>query len=86
MTALFSVNCLNTFSQKVNLMLYNKIYFLPTFYTEQKKKRLFEKFLRCDAIESRLFRVGGVGGQFHSTRVDILLKIPVSFTFQQDLI
>ena len=86
MTALFSVNCLNTFSQKVNLMLYNKTYFLPTFYTEQKKKRLFEKFLRCDAIESRLFRVGGVGGQFHSTRVDILLKIPVSFTFQQDLI
>lgn len=39
MTALFSLNCINTSSQKVNLMLYNKIYFLPTFYTERKKKR-----------------------------------------------
>ena len=86
MTTLFSLNCINTSSQKVNLMLYNKIYFLPTFYTERKKKRSLQKSSGCDAIESRLFRVGGVGGQFHLTRLHILLKILVSFTFQQDLI
>jgi len=82
MTALFTLNCINTSSEKVNLMLYNKIYFLPTFYTKRKKKRLLQKSSGCDAIESRLFRVGAVGGQFHLTRLDILLKILVSLTFQ----
>jgi len=32
MTALFTLNCINTSSEKVNLMLYNKINFLPTLF------------------------------------------------------
>ena len=86
MTALLSLKCINTSSQKVNLMLYNKIYFLPTFYRERKRKGCFKKCQDVTQSSHAYLELEASLDNFIITRLDILLKIPISFTFQQDLI